>query len=93
MLFNSSRLSTQEVLDKVSLGAYCLQIIVLNSHCLCKFSSSFACASSIFFFFNHLATQSCLMSFFAYIITVFSLCLHNGPAFLRVAVVQSVILY
>lgn len=28
MLFYSSRLSTQEVLDKVSSGAYCLQIIV-----------------------------------------------------------------
>lgn len=51
MLFNSSRLSTQEVLDMVSWGAYCLPILVHQPHRPCKFSSSFACASSILFYF------------------------------------------
>lgn len=72
MLFDSSRLSPQKILDTVSSRAYCPQIVVLYSQCLCKFSSSsLADVSSIFFFFNHLATQSCLMSFLAYIISVF----------------------
>lgn len=51
MLFNSSRLSPQRILDTVSSWAYCPQIVVLYSQRLCKFSSSsLAYASSIFFF-------------------------------------------
>lgn len=97
MLFTSSRLPTQEELDKVALGAYFIQIIVLYSHLLASASSVppllLVLPPFFFFFYYHLATQSCLMSFYAYIISVFSLFLHNGPAFLRVAVVPGVILY
>lgn len=39
MLFTSSRLPTQEELDKVALGAYFIQIIVLYSHLLASASS------------------------------------------------------
>lgn len=83
MLFNSSRLYTQGVLCKVSLRACCLQIIVLHPIISASSVLPLLVLPPFFFFFfcNQLATQSCLMSFFACIISVFPLFLHNAQRF------------
>lgn len=83
MLFTSSRLSTQEVLDKASLGPIVFRVLYYIPSPLQVSSSSSACASSIFkksFGYTELPRVIlCIhhLCFFFF----FSLFLHNGPAF------------